>query len=303
MPDDELAPTTASDKKENGKRNNPYGATNIEEKVHKPSETLKKSWVRWLLLGMACFYMLGNNFCYDNPGPLETQLEHQFGIGSARYAMLYTIYSLPNMVLPVLGGMLLDYMGIRIGLILFCAILTLGQALFTAGGQMGNYDLMLAGRGVFGAGGESMAVAQSSIVSVWFKGKELAFALGLNLSVARLGSVINAAVVPTVYAKHGLGCALGVGFMLCVFSLLNSFGIACIDKKSEDEEKEANGDAEVARVDDESKFKLSDIVNFDTSYWLLTGSCVLTYMSVFPYIQVASDLLQTKYHFDPITAG
>ena len=162
--------------------------------------------------------------------------------------MLYTIYSLPNMILPILGGMLLDSLGMRVGLILFCAILTLGQALFTAGGQMANYDLMLAGRGVFGAGGESMAVAQSSIVSVWFKGKELAFALGLNLSVARLGSVINAQIVPTVYNNHGLGYALSVGFMLCVFSLLNSIGIACVDKRSEEEEKRLNANAEVARV-------------------------------------------------------
>ena len=96
---------------------------------------------------------------------------------------------------------------------------------------------MLAGRGVFGAGGESMGVAQSSIVAVWFKGKELAFALGLNLSIARLGSVINAAVVPSLYESHGLGYALGLGCVLCAFSILCAFGIACIDKKSEEEEK------------------------------------------------------------------
>ena len=58
---------------------------------------------------------------------------------------------------------------------------------------------MLAGRVIFGLGGESMGVAQSAIVSSWFKGKEMAFALGINLSIARLGSVINAAYVPAVY--------------------------------------------------------------------------------------------------------
>ena len=264
---------------------------------------MKKSWIRWVLLGMACFYMFGNNFCYDNPGPLETQLEAQFDISSTKFAMLYTIYSLPNLVLPILGGMLLDSLGMRTGLILFCTILFCGQALFTAGGAAGNYELMLAGRGVFGAGGESMSVAQSSIVSVWFKGKELAFALGLNLSVARLGSVINAAIVPTLYEKHGLGMALGVGCILCAFSVICAIGIACVDKKAEDEEKRVRGTAEVAQVDAESKFKLSDIANFKISYWLLTGSCVLTYCSVFPYIQVASDLLQTKYGFSATEAG
>jgi MFS family permease len=117
------------------------------------------------------------------------------------------------------------------GLILFCAILTFGQALFMVGGYQSSYGMMLAGRVVFGFGGECMSVAQSAIVSIWFKGKELAFALGLNLSVARLGSVVNAAIVPSVYDTSGLGAALAVGFALCVLGLLCSFGIAYIDLK------------------------------------------------------------------------
>jgi MFS family permease len=221
-----------------------------------------------------------------------------------QFSMLYTVYSLPNLILPLVGGILLDILGIRTGMILFCSILFCGQAIFTAGGATENYNMMLGGRAVFGCGAESMSVAQSSIVSVWFKGKELAFALGVNLSVARLGSVINAAIIPTIYAQHGLGLALGLGLILCGFSLLNAFGIMCVDKKAEEEEKQlAGSNAEVAQVGDDSKFKLSDILNFKISYWLLTGSCVLTYMSVFPYIQVASDLLQTKYGFDSTTAG
>lgn len=79
-----------------------------------------------------------------------------------------------------------------------------------------------------------MGVAQSSIVSVWFKGKELAFALGLNMSMARLGSVVNAAYVPSVYDSQGLGMALTVGFCLCLFSLANAFGLVVLDKKAEE---------------------------------------------------------------------
>jgi MFS family permease len=140
--------------------------------------------------------MVGSNFCYDNPGPLETQLEDQMKIDSTHFSLLYTVYSLPNMILPLLGGILLDSIGVRMGLIFFCAVLTCGQLIFCLGGYAVNYDEMLAGRVVFGMGGESMQVAQSSIISLWFKGKELAFALGLNLSIARLGSVINGVIVP-----------------------------------------------------------------------------------------------------------
>jgi MFS family permease len=159
----------------------------------------KKSSVRWCMLFMACFFIFGSNFCYDSPGPLETNLEEQFKIDSAHFSLLYTVYSLPNMVLPVLGGVLLDSIGVRSGLIVFCCILTAGQFVFMYGGYQSNFDTMIAGRVIFGMGGESMGVAQSSIISMWFKGKELAFALGLNLSISRLGSVINAALVPSVY--------------------------------------------------------------------------------------------------------
>lgn len=89
-----------------------------------------------------------------------------------------------------------------------------------------------------------MGVAQSSIVSSWFKGKEMAFALGINMSIARLGSVINAAEVPSVYDNSGLGMALTVGFCVCLFSLANALGLVWLDKKAE----KANPNAEAAAV-------------------------------------------------------
>jgi len=54
-----------------------------------------------------------------------------------------------------------------------------------------SIPVVLVGRTIFGFGGESLTVAQSALVAVWFQNKEMAFALGLNLSIARLGGVIN----------------------------------------------------------------------------------------------------------------
>ena len=56
------------------------------------------------------------------------------------------------------------------------------------------------------------------------------------MSVARLGSVVNAAVVPAVYDSSGLGYALLVGFLICVFSLANAFGLVLLDRKAETKE-------------------------------------------------------------------
>jgi len=159
------------------------------------------------------------------------------------------------MVLPILGGVFLDKIGIRSGLLFFTFILTIGQMVFMMGGYQANFELMLAGRVIFGMGGESMGVAQSAMVSVWFKGKELAFALGLNMSMARLGSVANAAIVPSVYDDSGLGMALAVGFLICLFSLANAMGLVWLDRKAE----KTNPNSESAAVAEDEKFKWSDI--------------------------------------------
>lgn len=109
------------------------------------------------------------------------------------------MYSYPNTVLPIFGGIFLDIIGLRLGILVFSGILTLGQGVFMIGGYQKSFGVMIAGRVIFGLGGESLSVAQSAIVSKWFKGKELAMALGLNISISRLGSVINGMIVPKIY--------------------------------------------------------------------------------------------------------
>ena len=69
------------------------------------------------------------------------------------------MYSYPNTVLPIFGGIFLDAIGLRLGILMFTGILTLGQAIFTLGGYKRSLGIMIAGRVVFGLGGESMSVA------------------------------------------------------------------------------------------------------------------------------------------------
>jgi MFS family permease len=70
--------------------------------------------------------MMGSYFCFDIPGTLNTDIKEHFDIGQSQAQWLYTIYSLPNMVLPLFGGIFIDKIGVRPSLILFCAILTVG---------------------------------------------------------------------------------------------------------------------------------------------------------------------------------
>ena len=73
--------------------------------------------------------------------------------------MLYSIYSLPNIILPFFGGIFIDRIGVRISIILFSSILLLGQGIVVIGGYTLAYVTMLSGRGIFGVGSESLNAA------------------------------------------------------------------------------------------------------------------------------------------------
>jgi len=100
---------------------------------------------------------------------------------------LNAIYSFPNIIMVLIGGLLIDRIGTKTSVLIFTAFIMLGS-IVTA--LTGNIWLMSAGRLLFGLGAESMIVAITTIIARWFKGKELSFAFGLNLTVARLGSFL-----------------------------------------------------------------------------------------------------------------
>ena len=172
-------------------------------------------------------------------------------------------------------------------------VLTIGQLVFCIGGYQESYWIMMLGRFIFGLGGESMTVSQSAIVSAWFQGKELSFAFGVNLSVARIGSSINGPVETQIANNSSIGLALLVGFFICLFSLCTAFLLVAIDAWAEKK------DGVSAALSDEDKFKFSDLREFNRlPFWLVTASCVIIYMVIFPYIQYAPDMLEERYGFD-----
>ena len=114
--------------------------------------------LRWLALGLSCLFVVPNYFCYDNPAAIETYIESELNLDSKQYGLLYSIYAIPNTILPLIGGLLLDKLGVRVCLIFFSLTLCLGQGVFMLGGYRKDYRLMMIGRGIFGIGCESMYV-------------------------------------------------------------------------------------------------------------------------------------------------
>lgn len=192
-----------------------------------------QSPLRWLILFLACVMMIGNYYCYDNPAALKTQIESQMGNPSdyeTMFSLLYTVYSIPNVVLPFFGGYFVDLMGVRLCLLVFAGLILLGQVVFAIGLAAKSWPIMFVGRVIYGLGGESLSVGNSALLAQWFAGKELAFAFGLNLSIARLGSVINNLVSPQMASMSGVVFALWFGALVCGISFFCTSLIIPIDK-------------------------------------------------------------------------
>eukprot|EP00981_Chlorochromonas_danica_P013731 scaffold6806_cov177-Ochromonas_danica.AAC.3 len=212
--------------------------------------------------------------------------------------------------------------------------ITAGQAVVALGLSTKSWPIMLVGRFIFGLGGENLGVANSAILSIWFEGKELAFAFGLNLSVARLGSVINNLVSPALANSAGIQFALWFGVILCGSSIAAVTLISFVDQRveyiidgglgqhallpQEDEDGEdgiiekqrsssrqssgsgtnlnaSSRDPSLAKK--EEKITMKDLWSFRHVFWVLSLICVIVYGCVLPFNNIASALLLERDYF------
>jgi MFS family permease len=131
--------------------------------------------------------MFGNYYIYDSISPLADLLVKQLKFSDENIGLLQGIYSFPNIIMVLVGGIIIDRIGTKKSALLFTFLVLLG-AIITS--LKGDFALMVSGRFIFGLGAESMIVAITTVIAKWFKGKELSLAFGLNLTVARLGSFL-----------------------------------------------------------------------------------------------------------------
>jgi len=79
------------------------------------------------MLVFGCFFLMGSYFCYDIPSSLGGYFKKEpYEWESNKVALMFSVYSLPNTVLPLVGGILIDKIGVKVSLIGFTTILTIG---------------------------------------------------------------------------------------------------------------------------------------------------------------------------------
>jgi MFS family permease len=155
---------------------------------------------------------------------------------------------------------------------------------------------MMTGRILFGIGLETTCVLISRTIVKWFKGKELAFAMGMNIVVGRLGSFM-AISFSLDLGGGNLSDAIVIAASIILVGTLLFIAYLGLDKKLDNQIADAA--AESGEVVHEDEFKFSDLVKLitDHSFIFISLLCVAFYSAVFPFLQYAPDLLVNKFGF------
>jgi MFS family permease len=230
---------------------------------------------RWSVLVAISVAMFGNYYVYDSIAPVADSLQKLLGYTDTQIGTLNAIYSLPNIIVVLIGGVIVDRFGTRLSTLLFAIICSIGASV-TA--MSPSFPVMAAGRLIFGLGAESMIVAITVAIGQWFVGRQLGFAFGVNLSIARAGSY--SADYSTTWFKHLYDqgwqppLVLAFGFSLVAV-------VACVVYYWMDRRVARSYDVPQASPSD--RFVWSDLWRFNRSFWYVIGLCVTFYSVIFPF--------------------
>lgn len=229
---------------------------------------------RWNVLIWVSLAMFGNYYVYDALSPVADLLAKQLHFTDSNIGLLQGIYSIPNIFTVVIGGMIIDRIGVKKSTMLFGVLCLLGSIITVLSPHLW---VMAAGRLVFGMGAESLIVAVTTLLAKWFRGKELSFAFGVNLTIARLGS-FAALNSPTwaraAFANWRYPFLIAVGVCtLCVVGAVIYWGL----------ENYAERHYELGNASKPDEVKLKELFNFGLSYWYIVGLCIVFYSGIFPF--------------------
>jgi uncharacterized membrane protein YjfL (UPF0719 family) len=266
---------------------------------------------RWIALALISLTMFFAYFFVDVAAPLQSLLERNHGWSPETFGMLGGSEFFLNVFafFLILSGIILDKMGIRF------TIITAGLAM-VVGGAIKYYALTeaFAGTGlavwldtfwvavpssaklaffgfaIFGIGVEMAGITVSKTIVKWFKGKELALAMGLEMAVARLGVFAVFRLSP-IFAENGgavNSIFWGVAFLLIGF--ITFFIYTFMDARLD---KEIGEDGNAAP---EEAFRISDLwlILKNPGFLAIAGLCVLFYSAIFPFQKFATDMLSSK---------
>ena len=275
---------------------------------------------RWSALILIALMMFFAYMFVDMLSPLKELLDTTLGWDSSTFGTYAASEYFLNVFcfFLIFAGIILDKMGIRFTGILSASLMVVGAGIkfyamseyFVGTGLeswLGSWwvampasaKLSCLGFMIFGCGCEMAGTTVSNAIAHWFKGKEMAMAMGLEMSIARLGVFAAMWLAPMV--SNGFGGSVSApvlfGAVLLMIGLIFYSVFVVMDRKL-DKQLEAAGELKEEASDEE--FKFSDLGKIFTSkmFWLVALLCVLYYSAIFPFQRYAPDFLNKTLGID-----
>jgi MFS family permease len=237
------------------------------------SNNTAPSYMRWWVLALAAIAVSSSYYEDDVIGPIADLLHRQRGFSQSQLGMLNGVISIPNVALALISGVLIDRHGAARVAFGLAAIGVLGAALTAIGRP---YELMVAGRFIFGISEGPIFIALLAGLAQWFPRSGIALATALYLSLARVGSY--AVDTSTAWAQplyeRGWQPPLWLGTMLSAAGLIAASAFYWLDRRYRPRSLSASS---VERVN------WRDLLNFDMSYWYILALHVLYAAVFFPF--------------------
>jgi len=285
---------------------------------------------RWSVLILVASMMFFAYMFVDVMSPLKSLVESSLGWDSS----VFGTYAASEYILNVFGflllaGIVLDKLGVRFSGVLSAALMVFGAAIkyigisdwfqttalcewlgtwwttMPASAKMASLGFM-----IFGCGCEMEGTNVSKILAKWFKGKEMALAMGLEMAIARLGVFAVMWIAPIISNKVGGSVVAPLGFcgaLLCI-GLINFIIFGVMDKKFDGQLKAANMATEEEGSEEEGseeEFHISDLGAIFKSkmFWIVALLCVLYYSAIFPFQRYAPNFLEETLQIDASVAA
>eukprot|EP01012_Entosiphon_sulcatum_P051919 TRINITY_DN71307_c0_g1_i1.p1 TRINITY_DN71307_c0_g1~~TRINITY_DN71307_c0_g1_i1.p1 ORF type:complete len:510 (-),score=83.73 TRINITY_DN71307_c0_g1_i1:51-1580(-) len=257
----------------------------------------KRNAMRIIVLVLLCFFTIGGYFAYDSVGNWETQIESDFGVSESKFSLVYSVYTFPNIVLPFLGGWLVDQMGINAACIITAILTFSGTTLVAIAPYLGkSFTLMVIGRLIYGFGAETGYVASNSVSIAWYRNFYLALMMGILVSAGRAGSYLTFGINAWVdrITNSDYRAALIVAAGGCAVSLVAAVLYVVCDKIAE----YVLGYAVVEVEEDGEHGALGPLISvkdFPPDFWFYGISCMIYYSAIFPFQSSGTALLENRY--------
>lgn len=292
-----------------------------------------KAWARWTALGLLAFAMFCSYIFMDILSPIKDLLQSTRGWDSTAFGTMQGSETFLNVFIffLIFAGIILDKMGVRFTAVLSGAVMLVGATInwyaltdafigssldvwftnhlnYIPGfdelgispfyeGMPASAKLSAVGFMIFGCGVEMAGITVSRGIVKWFKGREMALAMGSEMALARLG-VATCMIFSPLFANLGgdisVSRSVAFGVILLMVALIMFIVYFFMDRKLDAQ----TGEAE----EKDEPFKISDIGKILSSYvfWLVALLCVLYYSAIFPFQKYAVNMLQCNLTFTDV---